>query len=221
MRFGEKVRLLRNRKSLTQAKLAEISGISLSSLQKYESGKNTPKIDNLSKIATALETDLDTLIEDTDYQKYFLYGSLIGNRIKSVRVKKGWTQSDLANNIDMSQAMVVQWEKNIRKPRGKTLRKIADILEVPINYFDVIPMDNEFEEWKKDLVDLDKSLPNILNEIIQYLREADKENREKILKLLDYITTMPESVLDDLLKVCRFKELEAFLDDDLSFEKKQ
>ncbi|MBS6340600.1 MAG: helix-turn-helix transcriptional regulator [Eubacterium limosum] len=72
MTLGEKIRLLRNRNFLTQAKLAEKAGISLNSIQKYESGKNTPKIENLSKIATALKIDLDTLIEDTDYQKHVL-----------------------------------------------------------------------------------------------------------------------------------------------------
>lgn len=217
MRLGEKVRLLRNRKLLTQAKLAEIAGISLNSIQKYESGKNTPKIENLSKIATALEIDLDTLIEDTEYQKYFL----TGNRIKSARVKKGWTQTELANKIDMSQAMVAFWEKNIRKPKEKTLKRIADALEVPHHYFDVTPVGNEFEEWLKEMEELEETLPEYLEKIVCYVRDIDKDQREKILKLLDYITTMPDNVLDDLLKVCRFKELEAFLDDDLGFEKKQ
>lgn len=216
MTLREKIRLLRNRNFLTQAKLAEKAGISLNSIQKYESGENTPKIENLSKIATALETDLDTLIEDTEYQKHGLNGSLLGNRIKSARVKKRWTQIDLANKIDMSQAMVAAWERNIRKPKEKTLKRIADALEVPLKYFDPTPMDNEFEEWTKDMVSLDESLPNLLDEIICYLREADIEKRERILKLLAYVTTMPDTVLDDLLKVCRFKELEAFLDDDLS-----
>ncbi|WP_133966788.1 helix-turn-helix domain-containing protein [Eubacterium limosum] len=216
MTLGEKIRLLRNRKFLTQANLAEKAGISLNSIQKYESGKNTPKIENLSKIAIALEIDLDALIEDTEYLKYVLSGSLIGNKIKNARVKKGWTQIDLANKIDMSQAMVAAWEKNVRQPKEKTLRKIADTLEVPLKYFDPTPMDNEFEEWTKDMVSLDESLPNLLDEIICYLREADIEKRERILKLLAYVTTMPDTDLDDLLKVCRFKELEAFLDDDLS-----
>lgn len=216
MTLGEKIRLLRNRNFLTQAKLAEKAGISLNSIQKYESGKNTPKIENLSKIATALKIDLDTLIEDTDYQKHVLNGSLLGNRIKSARVKKRWTQIDLANKIDMSQSMVAVWERNIRKPKEKTLKRIADALEVPHHYFDVTPVGNEFEEWIKEMKELEETLPKFLDEIISYLRAADIEKREKILKLLDYITTMPDSLLDDLLKVCRFKELEAYLDDNLS-----
>lgn len=216
MKLGEKIRLLRNRNFLTQAKLAEKAGISLNSIQKYESGKNTPKIENLSKIATALKIDLDTLIEDTDYQKHGLNGSLLGNRIKSARVKKRWTQNDLANKIDMSQSMVAFWEKNIRKPKEKTLKRIADALEVPHHYFDVTPVGNEFEEWIKEMEELEETLSKFLDEIISYLRAADIEKREKILKLLDYITTMPDSLLDDLLKVCRFKELEVYLDDNLS-----
>ncbi|WP_195267505.1 helix-turn-helix transcriptional regulator [Eubacterium sp. 1001713B170207_170306_E7] len=216
MRLGEKIRLLRNRKFLTQAKLAEKADVSLNSLQKYESGESTPKIENITKIATALEIDINTLIEDTDYQKYVLNGSLIGNRIKSARLKKRWTQTDLAHKIDMSQSMVAAWERNDRKPKEKTLKRIADALEVPLKYFDITSMDNEFEEWIEDMITLDGSLPNLMDEIIRCLREADIEKRGKILKLLDYITTMPYSILDDLLKVCRFKELEAFLDDDLS-----
>ena len=61
MTLGEKIKLFRNRRSLTQAKLAEKSGFSLNSIQKYEWDKNTPKIENLTKIAEALEIDIDTL----------------------------------------------------------------------------------------------------------------------------------------------------------------
>lgn len=135
----------------------------------------------------------------------------LGDLIKEARIKKGWTQTELANKIDMSQSMVAFWEKNIRKPKEKTLRRIADVLEVPHHYFDVTPVGNEFEEWIKEMEELEETLPEYLEKIASYVRDIDKDQREKILKLLNFICFLPDGVIDRLLEICRLEELELFL----------
>lgn len=66
MNIAEKLRFYRKEKYLTQKKLAELSNIAPITLQQYELGKRTPKIDNLQKIANALEVDINCLLEDTE-----------------------------------------------------------------------------------------------------------------------------------------------------------
>lgn len=51
---GKQIKEARVKAKLTQEKLAQKSGISVFTLQKYESGDRNPKIESLQKIANAL-----------------------------------------------------------------------------------------------------------------------------------------------------------------------
>lgn len=50
MKLSEKIRLIRNAESLSQAKFCEIIGLPISTLKKYEMGKFEPGGDALTKI---------------------------------------------------------------------------------------------------------------------------------------------------------------------------
>lgn len=69
---GERIKELRDKNGLSQEELAaltsEIShrGISRQSISYWESGKSTPRSDNLSAVATALGVDVATLLDGTD-----------------------------------------------------------------------------------------------------------------------------------------------------------
>lgn len=64
MTISEKLRFYRKEKYLTQKQLAELTGIATITIQQYELGKRTPKINLLQKIANALEVDINLLLED-------------------------------------------------------------------------------------------------------------------------------------------------------------
>ena len=51
---GKQIKEARVKAKLTQEKLAQKAGISVFTLQKYESGDRNPKIESLQKIANAL-----------------------------------------------------------------------------------------------------------------------------------------------------------------------
>ncbi len=53
-KFGNRVRLLRGKRGLTQEQLAELAGISVDFLSLIERGKNSPSFDNLDELAEAL-----------------------------------------------------------------------------------------------------------------------------------------------------------------------
>jgi len=63
--------------------------------------------------------------------KLYLYrdvrGVILENRIKKMRKLKGWTQTDLAKRIGVTQAQVAKWEGNKANPSRKTLVKLASI----------------------------------------------------------------------------------------------
>jgi transcriptional regulator with XRE-family HTH domain len=64
--LSENIKKIRNKKGLSQDKLAKLSDVTLTTLVKLESGANkNPTIKTLAKIATALGVSLDDLIKRT------------------------------------------------------------------------------------------------------------------------------------------------------------
>jgi transcriptional regulator with XRE-family HTH domain len=63
--LGENIKELRQRRKLSQEKLARLTDISLNTLTKIESGfTKRPSIQTIHKIAKALDVSLDKLVED-------------------------------------------------------------------------------------------------------------------------------------------------------------
>ena len=56
----------RDAKNLTDYKVSSLCGINQTTLSEWKSGKYTPKIDKLVKIAKVLDITVDVLIEETE-----------------------------------------------------------------------------------------------------------------------------------------------------------
>lgn len=59
--FPQRLKQLRQKKGLTQQKLAEILGIKRNTYSDWENGKTEPGFENLIKLADLLEVSLDWL----------------------------------------------------------------------------------------------------------------------------------------------------------------
>lgn len=66
--FRERLILLRKKAKLTQQQLADLSGYSRQSFVRWETGRTTPTIDDLQKIAVYLNTTLEYLVNGTEEQ---------------------------------------------------------------------------------------------------------------------------------------------------------
>lgn len=78
MELNERLAKLRRMKGLTQAELADKVGVTTRSIQNYELGTRTPKMDTVAKIAEALEIDEKAILSDEDYfviEAHEKYGS--------------------------------------------------------------------------------------------------------------------------------------------------
>ena len=60
---------------------------------------------------------------------------MIGPRIKQRRVDKGISQRELARRVEMTASYLSQLERDLADPSIKSLRKIADALDVSILHF--------------------------------------------------------------------------------------
>ena len=67
----------------------------------------------------------------------------IGTVIKSIRKKKGFTQSFLAERCGITQTYLSQIESNTKEPNISTVKKIADNLEIPMPILFFLSIDAE------------------------------------------------------------------------------
>ncbi len=63
LNLAQRVKELRNRKGISQENLAEESGLSLRTIQRVENNETVPRGDTLKKIAIALDTSPDEIID--------------------------------------------------------------------------------------------------------------------------------------------------------------
>lgn len=57
-----------------------------------------------------------------------------GERIKFARKEAGLTQRELGERLGITYQTVAQWENNLRNPKFDTLRRIAEALDIAIDY---------------------------------------------------------------------------------------
>lgn len=71
----------------------------------------------------------------------------IGNAIKSLRVREGLTQGELAKKLKISRSAIGMYENGEREPSVEILEKFADYFNVDMNYI----TGKEEEEYYIDL----------------------------------------------------------------------
>lgn len=70
--IGEKISLLRKELGYTMRDLSEYTGLSIGFLSNLETGKNSPTVENLQRVAVALQTDVVELITDEKSKKIII-----------------------------------------------------------------------------------------------------------------------------------------------------
>lgn len=58
----------------------------------------------------------------------------VGQRIKSYRLLRGWTQKELASRADMHEVSEQSYELGARHPKPEQLEKLARALDIDISY---------------------------------------------------------------------------------------
>ncbi len=99
-------------------------------------------------------------------------GYKIAQNVKSWRLKRGYTQKDLAKKIGVTYQVVLQYEKGIQKISIEKLCSMAEVLS--INIKDLIPVSNE-----KIYLE---------NEELNLIREYKKINDQELRKMFCLLT---------------------------------
>ena len=60
--------------------------------------------------------------------------TIFTERLKELRLKKGLTQTELGEKVGVKQNTFTNWEKGKREPSFENLIKLADLLEVTLDW---------------------------------------------------------------------------------------
>jgi transcriptional regulator with XRE-family HTH domain len=99
MTISERIRLTRQQKDMSQKALAEIAGVNLKSLSRYELGTSIPPADVIKKLADALKVSTDTLLSD---EKINIQDKDLLRKFEVIQNMKGETKKTVINLIDLA-----------------------------------------------------------------------------------------------------------------------
>lgn len=107
----------------------------------------------------------------------------IGKKIISLREKRGWTQRELANRVNLNVSVMNRIESNERPVKDSELLNLANVLEVSTDYLlgridtpALTPRENDEAEFQAfannpELNVFYKELPESQEEAVERLRE--------------------------------------------------
>ena len=138
-----------------------------------------------------------------------------GEKIKQARINSGLSQNELGKKLNVSQAMIAQYEKGTRNPKLSTLRKIADALDVSTSdlaedcvLYDTTIVKNALKKLSNDLLEknqektvdlitdiiLEKQNKELLNNLFDKLNQ---NGQDKALEQMELLAKIPEYQKND------------------------
>ncbi|MED3965018.1 helix-turn-helix domain-containing protein [Niallia taxi] len=126
----------------------------------------------------------------------------LGSRLKNEREKRSWSQLYVASKIGITNAVLSNYERDVRDPDTSTLKKLADLYEVSTDYL--------IAGQKKPLV-----AGTEINLTPQEYKIFEELKRHPIL--FHDLAKDPEKKIKELIKLQKAKNF--FLEDDEGIQK--
>lgn len=116
------------------------------------------------------------MVTQIDYRWRKIKRMNLGDKIRSLRKERGWTQGELAGKLGIKAQNLCRYEKGHVQPRESTLAIFAEVFELPLS------------EFKSLAAPID--VPNLDPEIAEYVRaiptlsQRDQEAVKCLLRAL-------------------------------------
>lgn len=215
--LGDKIKLYRENKKMTQNEVADVLDVSPATISKYESGALKPNIESLKKLAELFEVSVDELIKENVFDISKINILEVLREQKEMKLKGNLyhnTQIIFAyntNHIEGSKLTEDQtryiYETNTLLTEKDSITNLDDVLETA-NHFKLV--DYMLNVAEKKLTE------KIIKEFHKILKEGTSDSRKDWFVVGDYKklanevgglkTTKPKNVERDMKKLLEWYE---------------
>lgn len=107
----------------------------------------------------------------------------LGQRISEYRIKRGWSQFDLAEKVGMSTSSIGMWETDKRDPNSQMIVKLANVFNITC---DELLGNQEKIPDTQHLITQTKNDPEIQSFIEEFLN-SPHDKRDELLRFWNFI----------------------------------
>ena len=213
--LGDRIKLYRENKKMTQNDLADILEVSAGTVSKYESGALEPSIESLKRLAELFEISIDELLNDEkekfDISKINVLDilreqkemKLKGNLYHQTQVSFAYNTNHIEGSTLTEDQTRYIFETNTILFEGNTIAKVDDILETA-NHFKLV-------DYMLDVADK-KLTEKMIKEFHTILKDGTSDSRVEWFNVGEYKqrantigsgikTTSPKNVEKDMAKL--------------------
>ena len=187
--LGDKIKLYRENKKMTQNEIAEILDVSSATVSKYESGALEPNIESLKRLADLFEISIDELLNDEeekfDISKINVLDTLReqkdmklkGNLYHQTQVSFAYNTNHIEGSTLTEEQTRYIFETNTILFEGDTVAKVEDILD-PSNHFKLF-------DYMLDVADK-KLTEKMIKEFHKILKDGTLDSRVEWFNVGEY-----------------------------------
>lgn len=213
--LGDKIKLYRENKKMTQNEIANILDVSTATVSKYESGALEPNIESLKRLAELFEVSIDELLNDQeerfDVSKINVLDilreqkemKLKGNLYHQTQVSFAYNTNHIEGSTLTEDQTRYIFETNTILFEGDTIAKVDDILETS-NHFKLV-------DYMLDVADK-KLTEKMIKEFHKILKDGTSDSRVEWFNVGEYKqrantigsgikTTLPNNVGKEMSKL--------------------
>jgi transcriptional regulator with XRE-family HTH domain len=117
----------------------------------------------------------------------------LGSRIREYRLKRGFTQSQMAEKLNMTEANFSSYERDKSTPPTEKLNQIASILGVSTDYLLGRTNDPYVQPTSADFEDIDEEARSLARDI----QKLDSGNRVLLKNLIKSLSNRGDEARDD------------------------
>ena len=186
--LGEKIKLYREKKNMTQNEIAEILGVKATTVSKYEAGTLEPNIESIKKLSEIFGITIDELLKDEgdfDISKINILEilreqkdmKLKGNLYHNTQIIFAYNTNHIEGNKLTEDQTRYIFETNSILFEGETVASVDDILETA-NHFKLV-------DYMLDIADKDLT-EDIIKEFHKILKEGTMDSRKEWFMVGEY-----------------------------------
>ena len=213
--LGDKIKLYRENKKMTQNEIANVLDVSPATVSKYESGALEPNIESLKRLSELFEVSIDELLNDEedkfdiskinvlDVLKEQKEMKLKGNLYHQTQVSFAYNTNHIEGSTLTEDQTRYIFETNTILFEGDTIAKVDDILETS-NHFKLV-------DYMLDVADK-KLTEKMIKEFHKILKEGTSDSRVEWFNVGEYKqrantigsgikTTSPNNVEKEMIRL--------------------